>query len=86
MALGMGHGRRMDTCICATIDSTSFSLESVHNGPTAHQDCVQKVRERISDIYLRSFASAWCCTKTVQILTPSLRQMHRLTEGGIAVN
>ena len=54
--------------------------------PTARQNHVQKVRERISDIYLRSFASAWCCIKTAQILTPSLIQIHRLTEGDIAVN
>ena len=36
----MGHDRHVDICICTTIDSTSISLESVHNGPTAHQDRV----------------------------------------------
>ena len=46
LPLGMGHDCCVDTCICATVDFTSISLECVHNGPTAHHAglCPESVR------------------------------------------
>ena len=47
----MGHRRRVDTCICATTDSTSIGLESVH----CHQQLtgiMSRKCENVSPIFI----------------------------------
>ena len=51
LPLGVGHGHRVDSCICATIDSTSISLESMYTGPTAARIVSWKY-ENISPIFI----------------------------------
>lgn len=72
----IGHSHSVDTCTCE-IDSTRNSLESVYSRPVSHVLGSRASRKHknlaISPIiYLHSFSSAWCCTKSAQILTPSL--------------